>query len=69
MIDRFGVRAVLGRDILRAGEIRRIIYAEALVQAFRDREKSTNWATWAKENGARAEMLAEAAELARLENG
>jgi hypothetical protein len=69
MIDRFGVRAVLGRDTLRAGEIRRMLYAEALIEAYRDREKSTNWATWARENEARSEMLAEAAELARLNNG
>lgn len=50
LIDRFGVRAVLGRDTLGAGEMRRMLTAERVVRAYRDRAGAANWAEWAKDN-------------------
>ena len=45
-IDRFGVDAVMGRQ-LGAGEMRRMTVAENIVKAYRSRAKADNWAEWA----------------------
>jgi len=46
-IDRFGVQAVMGRNYLGAGEIRRMIYCENLVRFHRSKTKAESWAEWA----------------------
>ena len=61
-IDRFGASEVLGRP-LGAGEIRRMRLAENVVAAYRSRQNSTNWATWAKENPDMNHLLITAMEL------
>lgn len=65
-IDRFGAQAVLGR-VLSGGELRRIAQAENIVQAYRDRQKSENWAKWAQDNPEQAAVLNEAERLANGE--
>jgi hypothetical protein len=63
-IDRFGL-GVLGRAP-GAGELKRMVTAENIVKAYRERERAENWAAWAKDNP----ELAKALELgARLTNG
>lgn len=56
-IDRFGVEAVMGRPILSAGEIYRMIFAENVVFAYRDRKASKNWAAWAESNPSNDALL------------
>lgn len=58
LIDRFGVRAVLGRDTLYAHEITRMIAAENVYKALRSRTNSDDWAKWASDNKRAAELLA-----------
>jgi len=61
-IDRFGVLAILGRQ-LGAGEIKRMRVAENIVAAYRSRAQSKNWATWASENKDMSHLLLTAMEL------
>ena len=49
-IDRFGVRAILGRDVLRANEVLSMMIAENVVKAYLSRKASENWGKWASEN-------------------
>ena len=56
-IDRFGVKAVLGRDVLSYGEIQRMITAENIVRAYTSRKREENWAQWALENPHSDELL------------
>jgi hypothetical protein len=56
-IDRFGVRSVLGRDILSAGEIRRMIAVENIIRAHQSRKASDDWVKWTKDNPAYAAIL------------
>jgi hypothetical protein len=58
-IDRFGVEAVVGRPILSAGEIRRMIAAHNVYTAYRSRAASDDWAKWAHEHPTYAAILAE----------
>ena len=62
-IERFGFEAVTGRKVFYFGEIRRLIHAENIVNAFRSSKQSTNWAEWSKTNPQLAELLAEASQL------
>lgn len=63
LIDRFGVRAVLGRDALYAGETFRMIAAENVYHAKRANMNSDSWADWAKNNPKAADLLAEVEKL------
>lgn len=58
-IDRFGVRAVMGRNTLYYGETRRMILAENIYNAYHARRRSENWAEWAEKNPAMAKILFE----------
>jgi hypothetical protein len=58
-IDRFGAQAVLGRP-LSAREIRGMVLAENVVNAYREREASSNFAIWMDENEGKAILLNEA---------
>jgi len=65
-IDRFGVRAVMGRDTLSYGEISKMRYCELIVNLYHSRERAENWAQWVNDNKAQASALNEAE---RLYNG
>ena len=62
-LDRFGVQAVMGRA-LGAGEIRRMTVAENIVKWYRERQASSNWASWATDNPDSSQVLLEAQKLA-----
>ena len=62
-IDRFGAQAVYGRT-LGAGEMRRMVLTENVINAYRARERSENWAKWVQENRQASELLAQAAKAA-----
>ena len=64
MIDRFGVRAATGRDVLGYGEMTRMRHAEFIVKSYNAREASENWAEFAKQNPAASHALSEAERLA-----
>jgi len=68
-IDRFGVPAVMGRDYLGAGELRRMVTAENIVEAYHARLATNDWAEWAKANKSMSRLLNEAAKLAGYTNG
>lgn len=51
--------AVLGRPVLYAHEIYRINAAENVKAAWKSRQASANWVTWARENPEAAELLTE----------
>lgn len=57
-IDRFGIEAVLGRRQLYYGELRKMIAAENIVNAYESRQRSENWADWASKNTELAAFLA-----------
>jgi len=67
LIERFGVKAVLGRDTLSAGEIARMITAENIYKAKQANDKSENWAEWARNNPHAAKLLAETMKLLEAE--
>jgi len=50
------------------GELRRLIVAENIVNAYRDRSQSQNWAQWTSQNMGMAELLAEAEKLWQKQN-
>lgn len=58
-IDRFGVKAILGRDTLYYGEIRSMIIAENIYGAYLARANSNNWVEWAEKNPVMAKILFE----------
>jgi len=49
LITRFGAQAVYGRS-LGYGELRRIWYAEAVVSAYHERARASDWVAWAQQN-------------------
>lgn len=63
MVGKYGAPAVLGRA-LGVAELRRITAAENVVAAYESRQRSLNWATWAKENHDAARLLSWAERLA-----
>lgn len=60
LVERFGALAVLGRATIGAGEMRRMLTAERVVQAYQDRQRSPNWAAWAMEHPDESELLVSA---------
>jgi hypothetical protein len=66
-IDRFGVRAVTGRDVLAAGEILRARHAEFIVKSYRARAEAESWPEFINSNPAAALVLGEAERLANGE--
>ena len=48
-IDRFGVKAVLGKDVLSFREMRRMLHAEAIARAYFSRSRQ-DAAEWVKDN-------------------
>ncbi len=62
-IDRFGAEAVMGRPVLSAGELRRMIMAENICNAFTSRKASENWAQWVRDNPVYSGILAKIEKL------
>lgn len=62
LIDRFGAQAVLGRP-MGAKEIRRIMAAEYVLNAYRSMTSSENYAAWVNDHPQEAELLSQAAKL------
>lgn len=62
-IDRFGVHAVMGRPVLYEREMRAMITANNIVEAYRDRARAANWEAWQKENRELGNLLFRAMKL------
>ena len=64
-IKKFGVEAVMGRPVLSAGEIRRMVMVDNIIDAYhsrmahRDKDGAENWAEWARYNPALSVLLTE----------
>lgn len=56
-IDRFGVMAVLGRQVLSYNEIQRMILSENIINSYRSRQAAENRGKWAEENSNADDML------------
>jgi hypothetical protein len=64
-IDRFGVEAVTGRKTLGAGELLRMIAAQNIVQAYRDKQAHKDgWAAWQQQHPAQNQLLERARQAA-----
>ena len=61
-VNNFGVEAVFGRSVLHEYEMRAMMISRNIVEAYRARESSENWAEWEKAHAKIAESLAWAAE-------
>lgn len=66
-IDRFGVAAVMNRQYLGAGEMRRMIYCDNLSSIFDSMTKAVNVVTWQREHPDEFAVYSEAMKAA--ENG
>jgi hypothetical protein len=55
-VTRFGAQAVVGRT-LGAGELRRMVATENVVNAYKARKASSNWAEWAAANPGASRLL------------
>lgn len=62
-VDRFGAQAVFGRT-LSAKEIKQMLIADAIVEAYHARARSKDWAAWETDNPERATLLNAAMKLA-----
>ena len=58
MIERYGTQAVLHRDYIGAGEAFAMNTAENIVNAYKSREASENWAEWAQKYPEMCQTLA-----------
>jgi hypothetical protein len=61
-IDKYGAQAVYGRT-LSFHEIRMLDLADNVVRAYKERERSDNWAEWAENNKSKSRILAQAGKL------
>lgn len=61
-VEQFGAQAVFGR-VMGAGEIRRMMVAHNVVQAYESRAQADNWSEWASQYPKAAELLNMAARL------
>ena len=48
-VERFGAQSVFGR-VLSAGEIQRMMTVERIVQGYKAKNASPDWAKWAEEH-------------------
>ena len=62
-IDRFGLEAITGRRQFYYRELRHLVIAENIVNAYHSRKRSKNWTAWVTENPVMAQLLAEAEKL------
>lgn len=63
-IQKYGAQAIYGRTLGRM-EIKRMTASENILNLFKERSKSVNWAAWSTSNPAEARMLEAAAQIAR----
>jgi hypothetical protein len=56
-IQQFGVEAVMGRPWLGAKEINRMLITANIIQAYKSREGSDNWAEWSRKNPELSNLL------------
>lgn len=68
-IQKYGVYAVLGRPVLYEREMRRMSIAVNLVEGFKERAKSINWAAYLSQNPSMGNLLNRARELYEDGNG
>lgn len=64
-IDRFGLEAITGRRQFYHGELRRLVIAENIVSAYRERAAAKNWSQWTQDNERLANLLFEAEQLGK----
>jgi hypothetical protein len=64
LIERFGCKAILGREVLGGAELQRMLLAERIVRSHFDRTNAEDWAAWAKEHPHDNDLLNEAMKLA-----
>jgi hypothetical protein len=57
LIERFGVEAIKNRSYLGAKEIKSMLLAENIYNAYNEREKSTNVAEWTQSNPDKADLV------------
>lgn len=57
-IKRYGVEAVTGRPVLRAGEILSINLSLEIISAYQSRKAAQNWHEWTESNPGGASLLA-----------
>jgi len=57
-IEQFGVRAVLGREVVFYGETRQMMLVTNIINAWQARKRSGNFATWADANPHAHDLLA-----------
>jgi len=62
-IDRFGLEAITGRKQFYYGELQRLMYAEAIVDAYKSSQRASNWVEWTQSNPYLAKVLVEATKL------
>ena len=67
-IEKFGVQGVYGRP-LGYWEIQHMLIVDNIINAYRSREQSDNWADWANKHKIENKILNEAMKLAGAENG
>jgi hypothetical protein len=58
-IDRFGLKAITGRDVFYHGELQQLIAAENVVIAYTSRKSSENWGEWENKYPSLAKILIE----------
>lgn len=62
-IQKYGVYAVMGRPVLYEREMRRIAAAQNVINAYQNRAKSINWASYLSQNPEEGSLLNLAREL------
>ena len=58
-IDRWGLESITGRKQFWYGELRKLITAENIVNAYTSRARANDWAAWARDNSVMAQILAD----------
>ena len=56
-IDRFGVKAVMGRDVLALHEMRNMLLVESVELSYHSRRASADWGKWAKDHPDNSALL------------
>lgn len=50
LIDRFGIKAILGRDVFYFGELQKMLAAENIHYAYHTRKRAKSWAEFANDH-------------------
>ena len=57
LVERFGVQAIFNRPYLGSKELKSMLLAERVYNAYKEMKNSTDWATWAIDNPDDARLL------------